>query len=157
MSGWLDRIDSPQDLKEIPVEKLDELAVEIREKIITVVSKNGGHLASNLGAVELTLALHRVFDSPRDKMVWDVGHQSYTHKLITGRKDRFDTLRKYKGLSGFPTWRENEHDILIVGHASTAISSALGIASGRDQKGENFSVIAVVGDGASTGGMAFEG
>jgi 1-deoxy-D-xylulose-5-phosphate synthase len=157
MSGWLDRIDSPQDLKEIPVEKLDELAVEIREKIITVVSKNGGHLASNLGAVELTLALHRVFDSPRDKMVWDVGHQSYTHKLITGRKDRFDTLRKYKGLSGFPTWRENEHDILIVGHASTAISSALGIASGRDQKGENFSVIAVIGDGALTGGMAFEG
>lgn len=157
MSGWLDQIDSPQDLKEIPVEKLDELAVEIREKIITVVSKNGGHLASNLGAVELTLALHRVFDSPRDKMVWDVGHQSYTHKLITGRKDRFDTLRKYKGLSGFPTWRENEHDILIVGHASTAISSALGIASGRDQKGENFSVIAVIGDGALTGGMAFEG
>ncbi|MCK4962991.1 MAG: 1-deoxy-D-xylulose-5-phosphate synthase, partial [Anaerolineales bacterium] len=157
MSGWLDQIDSPQDLKEIPVGKLDELAVEIREKIITVVSKNGGHLASNLGAVELTLALHRVFDSPRDKMVWDVGHQSYTHKLITGRKDRFDTLRKYKGLSGFPTWRENEHDILIVGHASTAISSALGIASGRDQKGEKFSVIAVIGDGALTGGMAFEG
>jgi len=157
MSGWLDRIDSPQDLKEIPVEKLDELAVEIREKIITVVSKNGGHLASNLGAVELTLALHRVFDSPRDKMVWDVGHQSYTHKLITGRRDRFDTLRKYKGLSGFPTWRENEHDILIVGHASTAISSALGIASGRDQKGKKFSVIAVIGDGALTGGMAFEG
>ena len=157
MSRWLDQINSPEDLKEIPVEKLDELAGEIREKLITVVSKNGGHLASNLGTVELTLALHRVFDSPRDKFIWDVGHQCYTHKLLTGRKDRFDTLRKYKGLSGFPTWRENEHDVFIVGHASTAISSALGVASARDHKGEDFSVIAVVGDGALTGGMAFEG
>ncbi|UCB52052.1 MAG: 1-deoxy-D-xylulose-5-phosphate synthase [Candidatus Zixiibacteriota bacterium] len=157
MSRWLDRISSPNDLKEIPMDSLGELAGEIREKIITVVSKNGGHLASNLGAVELTLALHRVFDSPRDKMVWDVGHQCYTHKLLTGRKDRFDTLRKHKGLSGFPTWRENEHDVFIVGHASTAISAALGIASGRDRKGQNFSVVAVVGDGALTGGMAFEG
>ena len=157
MSRWLDQINSPEDLKEIPPEKLDELAGEIREKLITVVSKNGGHLASNLGAVELTLALHRVFDSPRDKFIWDVGHQCYTHKLLTGRKDRFDTLRKHKGLSGFPTWRENEHDVFIVGHASTAISSALGVASARDRKGENFSVIAVVGDGALTGGMAFEG
>jgi len=157
MSNLLDRINSPKDLKEIPLERLGELADEIREKIISVVSKNGGHLASNLGAVELTLALHRVFDSPRDKMVWDVGHQCYTHKLLTGRKDRFGTLRKYQGLSGFPTWRENEHDVFIVGHASTAISTALGIASGRDQNMEDFSVIAVVGDGALTGGMAFEG
>jgi len=157
MSNWLDRINSPKDLKEVPLEGLGEVADEIREKIISVVSKNGGHLASNLGAVELTLALHRVFESPRDKMVWDVGHQCYTHKLITGRKDRFDTLRKYQGVSGFPTWRENEHDVFIVGHASTAISTALGIASGRDQNGKDFSVIAVVGDGALTGGMAFEG
>jgi 1-deoxy-D-xylulose-5-phosphate synthase len=157
MSGWLDQINSPKDLRGIPLEKLGDLAEEIREKIITVVSKNGGHLASNLGAVELILALHRVFDSPRDKIIWDVGHQCYTHKLLTGRKDRFDTLRKYKGLSGFPTWRENEHDVFVVGHASTAISTALGVASGRDQKEESFSVIAVVGDGALTGGMAFEG
>jgi 1-deoxy-D-xylulose-5-phosphate synthase len=157
MSNLLDRISSPQDLREIPLDRLDELAGEIREKIITVVSKNGGHLASNLGAVELTLALHRVFDSPKDKIVWDVGHQCYTHKLLTGRKERFDTLRKHKGLSGFPTWRENEHDVFIVGHASTSISTAMGIASARDQKGRNFAVIAVVGDGALTGGMAFEG
>ncbi len=157
MTGWLNRINSPQDLKKVPIDKLGELAEEIRDRIITVISKNGGHLASNLGAVELTLALHRVFDSPKDKIIWDVGHQCYTHKLLTGRKDRFETIRKYKGLSGFPNWSESEHDIFIVGHASTAISSALGIACARDQKGEDFSVIAVVGDGALTGGMAFEG
>jgi 1-deoxy-D-xylulose-5-phosphate synthase len=157
MTGWLDQINSPKDLKNIPIDELGELAQEIRDKIIAVVSRNGGHLASNLGAVELTLALHRVFDSPRDKIIWDVGHQCYTHKLLTGRKERFETLRKYRGLSGFPTWSESEHDIFIVGHASTAISSALGIACARDQKDEDFSVIAVVGDGALTGGMAFEG
>jgi 1-deoxy-D-xylulose-5-phosphate synthase len=157
MAEWLDQISSPRDLKTIPIDRLYQLADEIRDRIIAVVSKNGGHLASNLGAVELTLALHRVFDSPRDKIIWDVGHQCYTHKLLTGRKDEFGTLRKYKGLSGFPTWRENQHDSFIVGHASTAISSALGVASARDQKGEKFSVIAVVGDGALTGGMAFEG
>lgn len=157
MSAWLDQINSPQDLKNVPIEKLGELADEIREKIITVVSKNGGHLASNLGAVELVLALHRVFESPKDKIVWDVGHQCYTHKLLTGRKNKFETLRKYEGLSGFPCRSESEHDILNVGHASTSISSALGIACGRDQKGEKFSVIAVVGDGALTGGLAFEG
>ncbi|MCK4224515.1 MAG: 1-deoxy-D-xylulose-5-phosphate synthase [candidate division Zixibacteria bacterium] len=157
MTNWLNQINSPQDLKKVPIDKLDELADKVRDKIITVVSRNGGHLASNLGAVELTLALHRAFDSPKDKIIWDVGHQCYTHKLLTGRKERFDTLRKYKGLSGFPTWSESEHDIFIVGHASTAISSALGIACARDQKGEDFSVIAVVGDGALSGGMAFEG
>jgi 1-deoxy-D-xylulose-5-phosphate synthase len=157
MSGWLEQINSPQDLKKVPLDALDKLADEIREEIIGVVSKNGGHLASNLGVVELTLALHRVFDSPRDKIVWDVGHQCYTHKLLTGRKERFDSLRKYKGLSGFPNRRESEHDHFMVGHASTAISTALGIASGRDLRGEKFSVIAVVGDGALTGGMALEG
>jgi len=153
----LDQINSPQDIKKLPVEELARLAQEIREKMITVVSRVGGHLASNLGAVELTLALHYVFDSPEDKIVWDVGHQSYTHKLLTGRKKGFDTLRQYHGLSGFPKMDESEHDHFIVGHASTAISSALGLACARDQKGEDFSVIAVVGDGALTGGLAFEG
>lgn len=157
MGELLKQINSPQDLKQIPLEKLNLLAQEIREEIVSVVSKSGGHLASNLGAVELTLALHRVFDSPQDKIVWDVGHQSYTHKLLTGRKDKFETLRTYKGISGFPTWRESEHDHFIVGHASTSISTALGIACGRDHRNEKFSVIAVVGDGALTGGMAFEG
>ncbi len=157
MNDWLKRINSPEDLKQIPADKLGELAREIREEVIGVVSRNGGHLASNLGTVELTLALHRVFDSPADKIVWDVGHQCYTHKLITGRRDKFEKLRKYRGLSGFPTWRESDHDHFIVGHASTAISTALGMASGRDLKGEKFSVIAVVGDGALTGGMALEG
>jgi 1-deoxy-D-xylulose-5-phosphate synthase len=157
MSGWLEQINSPQDLKRVPLDALDKLAGEIREEIIGVVSKNGGHLASNLGVVELTLALHRVFDSPRDKIVWDVGHQCYTHKLLTGRRERFDTLRKYKGLSGFPNRQESDHDHFIVGHASTAISTALGIASGRDVRGDRSWVIAVVGDGALTGGMALEG
>jgi 1-deoxy-D-xylulose-5-phosphate synthase len=157
MSQWLEKINSPADLKDIPLDKLDELAQEIREKIITVVSNNGGHLASNLGAIELVIAIHRVFDSPKDKIIWDVGHQCYTHKLLTGRKDRFETLRKLEGLSGFPNRLESEHDIFNVGHASTSISSALGVACARDQKGEKFSVIAVVGDGALTGGLAFEG
>jgi len=157
MTRWLDQVNSPFDLKNIPIDKLGELAEEIREKIITVVSQNGGHLASNLGAVELVLALHRVFNSPKDKIIWDVGHQCYAHKLLTGRKDRFETLRKYEGLSGFPSRSESEHDVFNVGHASTSISSALGVACARDQKGEKFSVIAIVGDGALTGGLAFEG
>jgi 1-deoxy-D-xylulose-5-phosphate synthase len=157
MSQWLEKINSPADLKDIPLDKLDELAQEIRDKIITVVSNNGGHLASNLGAIELVIAIHRVFDSPKDKIIWDVGHQCYTHKLLTGRKERFDTLRKYEGLSGFPNRQESEHDVFNVGHASTSISSALGVACARDQKGEKFSVIAMVGDGALTGGLAFEG
>jgi 1-deoxy-D-xylulose-5-phosphate synthase len=153
----LDQINSPEDLKKLPVDELPRLAQEIREKIIAVVSKLGGHLASNLGAVELTLALHYIFDSPEDKIVWDVGHQSYTHKLITGRKEGFKTLRQHQGISGFPRKGESKHDHLIVGHASTSISSALGLACARDQKGQNFNVIAVVGDGALTGGLAFEG
>jgi 1-deoxy-D-xylulose-5-phosphate synthase len=157
MSHWLKKINSPADLKDIPVDKLDELAQEIRDRIITVVSNNGGHLASNLGAIELVIAIHRVFDSPKDKIIWDVGHQCYTHKLLTGRKERFDTIRRYEGLSGFPNRQESEHDVFNVGHASTSISSALGVACARDQKGEKFSVIAVVGDGALTGGLAFEG
>lgn len=157
MTRWLDQIDSPEDLKNIPIENLKELAEEIREKIITVVSKSGGHLAPNLGAVELTLALHYVFDSPKDKIIWDVGHQCYTHKLLTGRRDRFESLRKQEGISGFPKKCESEHDIFDVGHASTSISTALGVACARDHKEENFFVIAVVGDGALTGGLSFEG
>jgi 1-deoxy-D-xylulose-5-phosphate synthase len=157
MSRWLDQINSPEDLKKIPIENLKELAEEIREKVITVVSKNGGHLAPSLGVVELTLALHYVFNSPKDKIIWDVGHQSYAHKLLTGRKDRFDTLRKYEGISGFPKKSESEHDAFNVGHASTSISAALGMACARDQKKENFFVVAVVGDGALTGGLSFEG
>ena len=136
MEKILNRINSPEDLKKIPLELLPQIAGEIRERIITVVSKSGGHLASNLRAVELTIALHYVFDSPKDKIVWDVGHQSYTHKLLTGRKDRFDSLRQYKGLSGFPRKDESEHDLFNVGHASTSISQALGLASARDLKKE---------------------
>ncbi len=157
MNRWLDQIDSPEDLKKIPVENLKELAQEIRERIVTVVSKNGGHLAPNLGTVELTLALHYVFDSPRDKIIWDVGHQCYTHKLLTGRKGRFGSLRTYQGISGFPKKSESQHDVFGAGHASTSISAALGMACARDQKKEKFSVVAVVGDGALTGGLSFEG
>lgn len=157
MTRWLDQINSPADLKKIPIENLKELAEEIREKIITVVSKNGGHLAPSLGVVELTLALHCVFDSPKDKIIWDVGHQSYAHKLVTGRRERFESLRKYDGISGFPKRCESEHDVFDVGHASTSISAALGMACARDQKKENFSIVVVVGDGALTGGLSFEG
>jgi 1-deoxy-D-xylulose-5-phosphate synthase len=157
MNKWLDQINSPEDLKKIPIENLGELAEEIREKIITVVSKNGGHLAPNLGAVELTLALHYVFNSPKDKILWDVGHQCYTHKLLTGRRDRFESLRKHEGISGFPKKSESEHDVFNVGHASTSISAALGMACARDQKKEDFFVVVVVGDGALTGGLSFEG
>jgi len=157
MERFLDKIDSPADLKKIPAEKLSLLAEEIRERIVSVVSKNGGHLASNLGAVELTLALHYVFDSPKDKIIWDVGHQCYTHKLLTGRKEKFETIRKYEGISGFPKKGESVHDVFDVGHACTSISSALGLACGRDLKKEKFSVIALVGDGALSGGLSFEG
>ena len=157
MERWLDQVNSPEDLKKIPIENLGELAEEIREKIITVVSKNGGHLAPSLGAVEFTLALHYVFDSPKDKIIWDVGHQCYAHKLLTGRRNRFESLRKHEGISGFPKKSESEHDVFNVGHASTSVSAALGMACARDQKKEEFSIVAVVGDGALTGGLSFEG
>jgi 1-deoxy-D-xylulose-5-phosphate synthase len=157
MAKLLDSINSPQDLKKIPLEDLPKLAAEIREEIITVVSKNGGHLASNLGAIELSIALHYVLDSPRDKIIWDVGHQCYTHKLITGRREEFSTLRKYKGISGFPKKKESEHDAYEVGHASTSISAALGMACARDYLNQNFHIAVVVGDGALTGGLSFEG
>lgn len=152
----LENINSPKDLKKLNIEEKNKLAQEIREYILQVVSENGGHLASNLGIVELTLAIHSVFDMPKDKIVWDVGHQSYVHKIITGRREEFKTLRKLNGLSGFPKTNESEYDNFNTGHSSTSISAALGIARARDLKGENNQVLAVIGDGALTGGMALE-
>ncbi|OGO23807.1 MAG: 1-deoxy-D-xylulose-5-phosphate synthase [Chloroflexi bacterium RBG_16_51_9] len=156
MTSLLGKIDSPSDLKLLKPQELEQLAAEIRVELVDIVSTNGGHLASNLGVVELTIALHRVFDSPRDKIVWDVGHQAYTHKLLTGRKALFATLRQYGGLSGFTSRSESEHDPFGAGHASTSVSSALGIAIARDLAKDNYHVIAVIGDGAITGGMALE-
>ena len=152
----LNQIQSPQDIKKLTIPQLEALAEEIRGVIIEVISKNGGHLASSLGTVELTLAMHYVFDTPRDKLVWDVGHQTYTHKLITGRRERFCTIRTYQGLSGFPKRAESDYDCFDTGHASTSISAALGIACARDLAGENYRVAAIIGDGSLTGGMAFE-
>ena len=152
----LDRVNSPLDLKTLTVKEMNKLAAEIRQLLIEVVSKNGGHLAPNLGVVELTLALHRVFDSPRDKLIFDVGHQAYIHKILTGRKQAFPTLRQYKGISGFPKRQESPHDIFGVGHSSTSLSAADGIATARDLKGEDYHVVAIIGDGAMTGGMSFE-
>jgi 1-deoxy-D-xylulose-5-phosphate synthase len=153
----LDNIDSPADIKGLSTAELTTLADELRSEIIRVVSRNGGHLAPSLGVVELTLALHYVFDSPNDKLIWDVGHQSYAHKLITGRRETFDTLRQYGGIAGFPRREENPHDAFNTGHASTSISAALGMACARDLlKGSN-RVIAIIGDGSLTAGLAFEG
>lgn len=152
----LNAIQGPQDLHSLSETSLAGLASEIREAIIEVVSANGGHLASNLGVVELTLALHAEFDSPVDKIVWDVGHQCYTHKLITGRRDRFSTIRRRGGLSGFPKRNESPHDVVETGHSSTSISSALGLRVGQELQGRRGKVVAVIGDGAFTGGMALE-
>lgn len=157
MARLLDGIRGPGDLKRLTQPQLDQLAVEIRDDLVSVVSQNGGHLASNLGVVELTIALHRSFDSPRDKIIWDVGHQAYTHKLLTGRRDQFSTLRKHGGLSGFTSRTESEHDPFGAGHASTSVSAALGMAVARDLSKEDYHVVAVIGDGAITGGMALEG
>lgn len=147
---------NPSDIKRMPVNELPDFAALLRQDLIDCVSKTGGHLASNLGIVEITLALHHVFDSPKDKLIWDVGHQVYIHKMITGRRHRFDSLRQYKGLSGFVTPIESEHDSFIAGHSSTSISLAVGMAIARDQRGENHKVVAVIGDGGLTGGMALE-
>ena len=146
----------PEDLKNLKIAELEELAAEIRNYMIRTVADTGGHLAPNLGVVELALALHSTFQSPRDRIIWDVGHQSYPHKLLTGRWDRFPTLRRYRGLSGFPKPAESEHDPFGTGHSSTSISAALGLALARDFYGGNYKVIAVIGDGAFTGGMAYE-
>lgn len=146
----------PQDLRSLSYEELNQLAAEIREAIVHTVAQQGGHLASNLGVVELTLALHRVFDMPEDKIVFDVGHQSYVHKIVTGRYGQFHTLRSYGGLAGFPKKSESEYDVFETGHASTAISAALGMARARDYLGQKHNVIALLGDGALTGGMCYE-
>ncbi|ABB32163.1 deoxyxylulose-5-phosphate synthase [Geobacter metallireducens RCH3] len=157
MTAILDTIESPCDLKGVTQRELAQLAAELREKIITVCARNGGHLAPSLGVVELTLALHRVFDSPADKIIWDVGHQAYAHKLLTGRRDRFATLRTLGGISGFPKRCESSHDAFDTGHTSTSISAALGFAVARDLRGERNKVVAVIGDGSMTGGLAYEG
>lgn len=153
---YLQQIKSPDDIKAMDLSELKRLAQEIREELIQVVSQNGGHLAPNLGVVELTLALHAVFHTPEDKIIWDVGHQSYVHKLLTGRYDQFHTIRTLGGLSGFPKCSESAHDAFGAGHSSTSISAATGFAKARDLRGDKNNVIAVIGDGAMTGGMAFE-
>lgn len=153
----LERIHSPQDLRHLSRAQLEDLAEEMRHVIVQTVARRAGHLAPNLGVVELSIALHRVFDSPRDKIIWDVGHQSYPHKLLTGRLDRFDTLRTYGGIKGYPARDESPHDPFGTCHGSTSISAALGFAVARDLAGERSHVVAVIGDGALTGGMAFEG
>lgn len=152
----LDRVNSPQDVKSLNRKDLNEFCSEVREFLVEHVSKTGGHLASNLGVVELTTALHRVFDTPWDSIIWDVGHQCYTHKIITGRKDRFDTLRQPEGLSGFPKPDESPHDAFVAGHSSTSISAAYAISRANQMRGSNSHAIAVIGDGAFTGGMAYE-
>ncbi len=157
MKPLLHGIAGPEDLKKLPTSSLVRLCAELRDEIITGVSRSGGHLGASLGVVELTVALHKVFSTPTDKIVWDVGHQAYGHKLLTGRRERFGTLRSKGGLAGFPKQSESPHDMFGVGHASTAISAALGFAAARDAEGRKNSVIAVVGDGALTGGLSFEG
>lgn len=153
----LDKINSPADIKNYSRDEIDQLCAEIRERLIETVAQNGGHLASNLGVVELTVAMHRVFDSPHDQFVFDVGHQCYTHKLLTGRREQFSTLRTEGGMSGFPKPSESEHDPMIAGHSSTSISAASGLAAAKKLKGDDGCVVAVIGDGALTGGMAYEG
>ncbi|UCE25538.1 MAG: 1-deoxy-D-xylulose-5-phosphate synthase [Candidatus Zixiibacteriota bacterium] len=155
--GYLENINSPADTKKLTVEQLTDLAAEVRQEVISIVSRTGGHLASSLGAIELTVALHYVFDLPQDKIIWDVSHQTYGHKILTGRRDRMGTIRQYNGLAGFSKREESEYDPYGAGHASTSISAALGFATARDFAGENYKVVAVIGDGSMTGGLAFEG
>ena len=152
----IDKVNWPDDVKKLTIKEKIELAEELREKTISAVSKTGGHLASNLGVVELTIALHSCFNMPEDKIVWDVGHQTYIHKMLTGRKDKFDTLRQMDGIAGFPRTSESEYDSFDTGHSSTSISVALGMARARDVLGKKHKVVAVIGDGAMTGGMALE-
>jgi 1-deoxy-D-xylulose-5-phosphate synthase len=156
MFHWIQKINSPEELKRVPREKLPEVAAEYRKLLVETVAKTGGHLGASLGALELNVALHYVFDSPRDKVCWDVGHQAYIHKMITGRKDRMSTLRQFGGISGFPSPFESAHDPFIVAHAGTAISQALGLAMARDLRGGDEDVVAVVGDGSLTSGLAYE-
>ncbi|HEO64080.1 MAG TPA: 1-deoxy-D-xylulose-5-phosphate synthase, partial [Candidatus Omnitrophica bacterium] len=153
----LENINSPQDLKKLEIKQLPKLAFETREFIVEKVSKAGGHLAASLGAVDIAIALHYCFDAPKDIIVWDVGHQAYAHKILTGRRERFHTLRQEGGLSGFPNINESEYDPFTVGHGSTSISTALGLAAARDLRGSGEKIIAVIGDGSLGGGMALEG
>ena len=153
----IEKIQSPADLRALDNDQLQELCTEIRGFLVEAVSRTGGHLGSNLGAVELTLAVHRVFESPRDVILWDTGHQSYVHKIVTGRSDDFTTLRQRHGLSGYPSSSESEHDVVENSHASTSLSWASGLAAGFDLTGhEHRQVVAIIGDGSMTGGMAFE-
>ena len=152
----LEKINKPNDIKKLSPIEYNQLADEIRQFLIDKISVTGGHLASNLGVVELTMALHIVFNLPKDKLIWDVGHQSYTHKILTGRKNQFDELRKFGGMSGFPKRNESDYDAFDTGHSSTSISAGLGIAMARDVQHEDYSVVSVIGDGALTGGMALE-
>jgi len=156
VSNILDKINGPGDVKGLSQDELGELCSDLRESLVSKVSENGGHLASNLGVVELTVALHRVFDSPKDKIIWDVGHQSYVHKLLTGRREQFPSLRQYQGLSGFPDRDESLHDAFTTGHGGTSISAALGMALARDRAGNDHHVVAVIGDGCLTCGMTYE-
>lgn len=156
MNKYLEKHQFPQDLKKMDFPELELLSYEIRDFLVEEVSKTGGHLASNLGAVELSIALHKVFDSPTDKLIWDVGHQTYVHKILTGRAKDFPGLRQMNGMSGFPKVKESPHDIFDTGHSSTSISLGLGMAAARDIKGENYNVVSIIGDGAMTGGIAFE-
>ena len=153
---FLDTINQPNDIKNVDRENYEELAQEIRDFLIESISSTGGHLGSNLGTVELTMALHLALDLPQDKIVWDVGHQSYTHKILTGRKDFFSSLRQFHGLSGFPKRKESPCDVFDTGHSSTSVSAGLGLVKARDIKGENYTVVSVIGDGSLTGGMAYE-
>ena len=153
----LDSLQSIEDFRRLPDASLDALAAELRAFMIENVSKTGGHLASSLGAVEIILAMHRVFNSPKDRFVFDVGHQAYVHKILTGRRERFSTLRQKDGISGFPKREESEHDAFNVGHASTSISAALGLARAMHLRGEGGVAVALIGDGAMTGGLALEG
>src|SRR4051794_36789875 len=152
----LDGIQSPADIKALPEESLPQLAQEVRDELIKVLSQTGGHLGPNLGVVELTIALHRVFSTPHDKFVWDVSHQSYVHKILTGRKNKFHTIRTTDGLNGFALRTESEHDCYGAGHAGTALSAALGMAAARDQRGSDENVVAIFGDAALTNGISFE-
>src|SRR3954470_7083605 len=156
MSRYLETVNEPKQVKNLTLAQLRELAEEIRYELITVLSRNGGHLGPNLGVVELTLALHRVFDTPTDKFVWDVSHQVYVHKLLTGRKNRFNTIRTTDGLNGFALRTESPHDCYGAGHAGTALSAALGMAAARDKKGTNENVVCIFGDAALTNGVSFE-
>src|SRR3954471_12469300 len=156
MSRYLELVDEPQRIKKLKLAELRQLAEEIRYELITVLSKNGGHLGPNLGVVELTLALHRVFTTPHDKFVWDVSHQVYVHKILTGRRDRFHTIRTTDGLNGFALRTESPHDCYGAGHAGTALSAALGMAAARDKRGTNENVVCIFGDAALTNGVSFE-